>query len=439
MIARRTPLVRGRHKKNAEAWHVSRASALLCLRVLLPWTALVSVAGAFAPARGPGSWTIEKEDPTAIVRPPEVDPYTQGERELMDAAGIVSFGPFPWAEDQTTLTIEELLGGIPILWAETEHFRIGSSLIEYESEDRDERKLLKDEFARLREKLPEVPRRVRKIDPWLRLHLYAQRLEELYDTFEDRLGLSEADFASLKPGDPMGDGPYLGMAEKYTVLLFQRKSSWGRYAGRYLGVDGETPRRFNFTARGTLFYGTCKELYYGSYDHDLALYCAVAFGVAQNFVDGLCSYRHDTPLWLSVGTGHWFSREIDEHWTTAVGEPGAMRLDPDASNWQPKVRALVDNGYFTKTDELFEWKQPSDMNMIKNRFAWSRVDFLLRDQETARGFFMSFATPFPDKERPVPFERLQKRQTEALAAIDLDPSSFDERWEAWVLKTYKRR
>ena len=380
------------------------------------------------------------EDKTAIERPPEVDPYTEGDRARMDAAGIVSFGPFLWAEDQTTVTIEELLGGIPILWAETAHFRLGSTLAEYEpGSDRAEKDLRKAELARLREKLPAVPKRVRKLDPWLRLHLYAQRLEELYADFQEHMGVTDADFAGLTLGGEMGDGPYLGQPEKFTVLLFERASSWGRYAQRYLRVSGDMPRRHNFTRRGTLFYGTSRELYYGTYDHDLALYCAVTFGVAQNLLDGLCAFGHETPLWLSVGTGHWYSRRVDERWSSAPGDPGSVRLDPDECRWEPKVRALVEKDYFVDADELFGWRASSEMNAMDNRFAWSRVDFLMRREGGAGPYYMAFAKPFPLRRRPVPFERVRERQEQALSAIDLTLDGFDQAWVKWVKRRYKRR
>jgi hypothetical protein len=377
------------------------------------------------------------EDQTAIERPPEVDPYTGGDQELMAKVGIVSFGPFPWAENQTTLTIEELLGGIPILWAETAHFRIGSSLSEYKlGGDRAERKLLKKELASLRDLLPEVPKRATTLDPWLRLHLYAQRLERLYADFQEELGLADADFIDNRA---MGRGPYLGQPEKYTVLLFQRSSSWSRYAREVLGQDGKVPHRYNFTQRGSLFYGTCKEFYYGSYDHDLALYCGVVFGVAQNLVDGLRFYGHETPLWLSVGTGHWFSREVDERWVSSVGEPGAVRLDPDDSNWEPKVRALVGNEYFVETSELFDWRTASEMKMIDNRFAWSRVDYLLRGPDEASGFYAAFSKSIPNKLGPPDWSLVRKREDEALTAIGLDAAGFDEAWRKWVMKEYRKR
>jgi hypothetical protein len=51
----------------------------------------------------------------------------------------------------------------------------------------------------------------------MRLHLYAQRLEDLYAAFEKSFGLAPADFPDpdeRKPseGPKLGVGPYLGMS-----------------------------------------------------------------------------------------------------------------------------------------------------------------------------------------------------------------------------------
>src|SRR5687767_1527863 len=49
----------------------------------------------------------------------KVDPYTRGESAALDKAGYLSFGPFPLAEGIHTRDLEELLGGVRILWVET--------------------------------------------------------------------------------------------------------------------------------------------------------------------------------------------------------------------------------------------------------------------------------------------------------------------------------
>ena len=69
-------------------------------------------------------------------------------------------------------------------------------------------------------------------DPWLRAHLWARRLEKWYADFVTTFGITPADFEELarkaKAGESMGEGPYLGMKDKFVVLLTEKRSNFGR-------------------------------------------------------------------------------------------------------------------------------------------------------------------------------------------------------------------
>ena len=58
----------------------------------------------------------------------KTDPYTRGAKAELARAGIESFGPFHWADDIETQDIVEILGSPQILWIETAHFKLGSTL-----------------------------------------------------------------------------------------------------------------------------------------------------------------------------------------------------------------------------------------------------------------------------------------------------------------------
>src|SRR5207248_976998 len=93
----------------------------------------------------------------------------------------------------------------------------GSALAQSQkSED----KKLDEELKRLKAKFTSFKPPKGKLDPWLRLHLYAMRLEEEYAGFEKTFGITDEDFdpTKQKEGVPMGGGPYLGMPLKFTVL-----------------------------------------------------------------------------------------------------------------------------------------------------------------------------------------------------------------------------
>src|SRR5262245_63873355 len=63
-----------------------------------------------------------------VPPPPRQDPYTAAVDKAMAALGVVSYGPFPWADGLRSEDIDKVLGDNRILWLETAHFRIGSTL-----------------------------------------------------------------------------------------------------------------------------------------------------------------------------------------------------------------------------------------------------------------------------------------------------------------------
>ena len=58
----------------------------------------------------------------------KLDPYTAGKPEAIKRAGYVAYGPLVWGEDHDTRTIDKMMPEAKILWVETKHFRIGSSM-----------------------------------------------------------------------------------------------------------------------------------------------------------------------------------------------------------------------------------------------------------------------------------------------------------------------
>ena len=56
------------------------------------------------------------------------DPYTKNDPEVMQALGVVRYGPFPWADHLRTTDVDKVLGEGRILWLETAHFRIGYNM-----------------------------------------------------------------------------------------------------------------------------------------------------------------------------------------------------------------------------------------------------------------------------------------------------------------------
>ena len=128
---------------------------------------------------------------------PANDPYTRGGKEkYVEAAGYASMGGFEFgARDDTTTEVSALLEGVEVRWIETAHFELGIALPKVKV-TKEERKKVKAELAKLQKALPVVKPDTKFLDPWLRAHLYAQRLEEHYARLQEIMGRHGRDVRS---------------------------------------------------------------------------------------------------------------------------------------------------------------------------------------------------------------------------------------------------
>jgi hypothetical protein len=380
---------------------------------------------------------------------PKVDPYTKDDPTAKEKAGYASFGPFRFGDDHTTSQIETTLGGIPLIWVETEHFKLGSGLPEYTvGDDAAEKEKLKKELERLAKRLPDVKTKVKKLDPWLRLHLYAQRLEDLYASFLVQFGLKEEDFPTAPPdatkkqvGAYMGEGRYLGMPAKYTVLLFDKKSSVGRYASVYLGKQLGAPTRWIFSTIGSFLFLSAAEFLEGEYQNDTALHCDVVSGVVQNLASGFRGYRVVLPFAVSEGIAHWFAREIDPRYHIFTGLDLTKVRMKDESNWAPSVRARVEHKVFTSTAEMLGWKDADALEWADHLILWSRMDYLMARDDGAAGTMLRLLKESPKtKSGQLSPEQMIERAREAYASLaGGDLAKLDADWSEWVLRTYPKK
>jgi hypothetical protein len=368
----------------------------------------------------------------------EVDPYTKGERELMDKLGYTTFAPFPWRDAERTPDVHKVIGGAPMIWVETEHFRIGSTLGTYDiPNDSEEKSRISDEVAQLKKRLGKLKTSKKEVDPWLRLHLYAQRAEELYVSFLTDFGLTDEDFGEKTP--------HLGNSKKYLLLLFERKSELGRYLRAYLDAENDYSYRWGWE-KETMFYGANIEAIRASWTNadnvpfDAQLFCAMTASLATNFVDSYKGSFYSAPRWLGSAIGHVYTRRIDPRWVTAAGHDYTKNRREDDWMWESRVRNLVGNDFFATTEQMFAWQEYSDMNERDHMVAWSKLDWLMR---VAKGdleaFMASMCTPTAEVETGTKEELLARQKRALLAHFSLTPAEMDAAWAKWVKKTYRKK
>lgn len=380
----------------------------------------------------------------------KLDPYTKNKPELIEAAGYVSLGPFVFgnvgANPVQTTQIEEALQYVQILWIETKHFRLGCNLPAWTvPQDAETRAKLRSELERLAERLPGVNPKARSLDPWLRAHLFAQRLEDLHAEFCRLAGVKDEDFPPdpdklvIQPGQRyMGQGPHLGMKDKYLVLLFEKEGPFRSYMKGFLGRDSKFGQRWHCKDVGSLLFTVSTDCDEGRLKHDTALHCHVAFDVSQNLLDGFRHYSYDLPVWIREGLGHWFERRVDPKFNSFDQNEGSTADMKPLWRWEPYCRGLVTSGSkFAPFTEAYTWRDFGNITFNDHVAIWSRIDWLMSQGPEKWSQFLFLvkgrvdAKWFPDQSDLVGATRDALRQVYGVSPLD-----FDQKWGEWVKATY---
>lgn len=382
------------------------------------------------------------------------DPYTKADPAAMKRAGYVKYGPLSWADDHDTTKIDEMMPEAKILWLETTHFRIGSTLpILAMPKDSKAKRRLSAELKQLQKLLPSVKTKTKKLDRWLRLHMYAQRLEAIYADCQRVLHVTDADFPPeyvgklplIRPADFMGLGPYLGMGDKMCVLLLNKPSNLMRYSAKcgQPPTAKPNPIAIHFFDRGSLLFGTSHTLVATTKDPDYQLQAHVQFNVTVQLVHAFRHYSHGLPAWLSEGFAN--SLLIDQH-PTKHNFSGMKNWDRNKtypSGWHVNTRRLAHNGFYSRGHALSRHPLPGALTFNDQMCSWSRVDYLrgIDGGKKFARFVHLVSAPMPAEAGKAPrFEFILKAQDEALQTVfGMTWDEFDERWKKHVLTKYPRK
>ncbi|MEO6594674.1 MAG: hypothetical protein ABIP94_07960 [Planctomycetota bacterium] len=410
------------------------------LRSLSPGVIIAFLCGLLAsatPSQKPAAGTTKDDDD--IVKIGVVDPYTGGAPEVMAAAGIVAYGPFPWADAFSTTDVDRVLGEGRVLWMETAHFRIGLSLkTEGWPEESDQRKALQEELKQLHKLVPKLPERPKKLDPWIRLHLYAQRVEGAYADFLKLIGATDADFPARGPSP--GEGAYLGLPGKFLVLLFQKKSDMGRYMERFCGRQSDSSMRYYHDKSHQMLACISAEGMEGF--NEAGLHGHVLYAVYHNLLHGYQGYRYSLPLWFDEGLAHWYSRKVPSSMMNVEIRDDEAVAEEKQNNWPVKVRRRAQHvGAFFPFETMIAWEKWDEMGYHAHAQSWSRVDYLMQLDAEKVGLMIRRLKSLPDG----PGYEVLGAQARTLAQkllielFELDAQTFDEKWREWVLKTYPKK
>ena len=169
------------------------------------------------------------------------------------------------------------------------------------------------------------------------MHLTALRAEQLYAQMEELLQITPNDFPD--PTVPLAEreselGPYLGLQNKFTILLSGKKSTLERYQATFCAYQVEGIVMYYFLDSEVLMLGLASEQ--DGMASDTALHCMLHYGLSVNLLNGFLTFRHSMPAWLSVGIAHGNARLID-HKRNYFGQQRAFGAD-DKKIWDWEVR-----------------------------------------------------------------------------------------------------
>ncbi len=365
---------------------------------------------------------------------PSRDPYTHGDPEVWKKAGIVSMGGFEFGKSDTA-TVDDFMATSKILWLETEHFEIGFALGPYKVPQK-EKKIYLAELTRLAEKLPEVNPKAKLLDPWLRLHLFGQRLEESYTEFLKLVYLEPWAFpGGDKPwngtGEYMGEGPYLGQKGKYELLILPSEASSVSFLLESFGLGIKRTQRWNVVDRDTLTLTV--HIQQGFLKADPALHGHVVFNMAHNFFDGLRHYSYDTPIWLHEGLAHSMERRINPKYNSFDGAEGSVPQMTRKDNWASEVLKLVRAGKQARMASLIRLKGYGDIDLPMHYTTWSMVEFLRETKPKPFGDFINALKSRVNEANIPDGSNMDEAHRELFKQhFGMNYAQFDKAWATWV-------
>ena len=365
-------------------------------------------------------------------------PYCQNDPALLKAAGLVSHGGFPFGKKgNDTNKVDDFMAANDIRWVETEHFRIGFGLGSYKVKLEDKKKILA-ELTRLKLVLPKVVPDTGILDPWLRTHIYAQRCEDIYKRFIQIIdgGTSKfADGSGTWEGRYAGEGPYLGMKEKYEALVLPSEAAHVTFLLENAGLRIRNSQRWHFVDRGTITIMMHAEQ--GQLRNDAPLHGHFAFNLAHNLFDGLNHYSYDTPVWIHEGLAHFMEREIDPDHNSFDSGEGAVADMTSKGNWKPEVLKLINSGEASRMAELMAVKSYSELKLVHHYTTWSMIEFLIttKPAEFAK-FVFAIKSNYDAQGLPTGSNLPDWHRKQFKEIFGWTYAEFDEAWRAWAQVAY---
>lgn len=361
----------------------------------------------------------------------EVCPYCENDPVLLEAAGLVSHGPIDFGPEGSEHLAEDLPAS-QWIFLESKHLRWASSLSGETVKAKDKARLT-EELDRLRVFFPEIPKKVKRLDPWLRVHLFAQRGEDFYLRFQRLLAVTDEDFPETRQneGPYMGNGKYLGEKGKFEVLLHANRETHRMFTSKYMGVTITDAVRWHLQGQHKMIMSVPavdSDLRYDRYLHP-----HIGHNLSHLM---LCAYKHfsyDPPIWLDEGLAHCLEQEIDPEFHTLDGEEGSMPDNKGPGDWNKELKKLARKGRLTNFASQMRIQAFGKMSQDDHVSVYGMVRFLLDKRPVEFGKFIGAIKGQLDSAGYPSGSDLMGLQRRSLKELfGWSPAQLDEAWMAWI-------
>jgi hypothetical protein len=234
-----------------------------------------------------------------------------------------------------------------------------------------------------------------------------------------------------------GNGPFLGMDEKFTVLLVKKASSLARYTRSFCGAETIEPLRYHDRQHGCAFFGAAEETSDRLFANDVALHAHLVFNVAHNLYSSYRGHAQQLPPWVAVGLGHWHARQISKRFPAFDRKYDRDRtVDGNFWLWEKRIESMLKNGTFAPLATFCAQSDASTFGIEQDVQSWALVDYLMAAKPDPFLRFVRLckeplALPrrSPDGAEPGP------RQLQAIEqALHMSLPELEAKWREFVQK-----
>jgi hypothetical protein len=359
-------------------------------------------------------------------------PWCKDDPERMQKAGIVSHGPIPIGPEGSAAIVEKLPAS-QWIFLETAHIRWASSLGPCNVEQEDKKRVAA-ELARLKLLLPTVPSDPKRLDPFLRLHLFAMKGEGS-STRASRNSCAcktPTSPSRARRTAPMGDGRYLGEKDKFEIVIHAARATHGASSRSISAGRRPSTRCAGLKAQQKVVASIPRRTRICG---DKWLYPHVVHNLSHLCFDAYKHFSYDPPLWLSEGLALCMEKEIEPESTTNEGEEGGKSDVRGPKDWNAAARKLAAAGDQARLAQLMGIHEVGELQESAKITCWSMVRFLLDEHGDAFAEFLGGVKGQLDEQGYPSGDDLPALQRKLMKALwSWTPGSFDEAWVAWATR-----